>query len=103
MNLSAAKYTGELTPRNQEVYDLLVEGKTYDEIAKELIISYTTVKTHINIIFQKKFVHSRAELIALHWKECSVRLKNQTVILKELVGCLEKAIKATKELEAQND
>jgi DNA-binding NarL/FixJ family response regulator len=34
----------QLTPRQSEVFDLLVEGYTYREIAQELYISTTSVK-----------------------------------------------------------
>jgi FixJ family two-component response regulator len=43
----------ELTNREQEVLILLLENKSYDDIAKEIFISGTTLRTHRNNIFQK--------------------------------------------------
>ncbi len=53
-----------LSPREQQVLDLLVEGKTNGEIASALDIRQNTVKNHIARIFDKYNVNSRAELIS---------------------------------------
>ena len=42
-----------LTRREEEVLELLTQGITYKGVAKKLFISETTVKTHVNNIFQK--------------------------------------------------
>ena len=59
-----------LTPREQEVLQLILSGKSNREIAGTLFISESTVKTHTRNIFSKYDVGSRAELI-------STLLKNQ--------------------------
>ena len=59
-----------LTVREQEILEVLLEGKSNREIAAELFISENTVKTHVRNIFAKYGVGSRAELI-------STVLKNQ--------------------------
>ena len=61
-----------LTPREQEVLQLILSGKSNREIAGALFISESTVKTHVRNIFSKYDVGSRAELI-------STLLKNQRV------------------------
>ncbi|MGI6672741.1 MAG: helix-turn-helix domain-containing protein [Limnochordia bacterium] len=53
-----------LTAREQEVLEVLLAGKSTREIAAELFISESTVKTHIRNIYSKYDVRSRAELIS---------------------------------------
>jgi len=53
----------DLTPREGEVLDLLTKGVTYPGVAKQLFISETTVKTHVNNIFQKLQVHDRTQAV----------------------------------------
>ena len=55
----------ELTPREQEVWALLVEGMTNPEIADRLVISRSTAKAHVSSILSKIGVSNRAEAIAL--------------------------------------
>ncbi len=47
-----------------EVLDLLVKGFTYKEIASELAISYSTVQTYIQRIYEKLHVQSRSHAVA---------------------------------------
>ncbi|MEM7580299.1 MAG: response regulator transcription factor [Cyanobacteria bacterium P01_A01_bin.80] len=51
-----------LTPRESEVAHLVAVGATNQEIAKELFISESTVKTHINSIFNRLNLKNRAQL-----------------------------------------
>ena len=53
----------ELTLREIEVITLIESGLSNQEIAKKLVISMSTVKTHIKNIFSKYAVHSRTELL----------------------------------------
>jgi DNA-binding NarL/FixJ family response regulator len=55
----------ELTPRELEVLQLLAEGLTQAQIARELVISPRTVGTHIQNLLGKLDVHSRAQAVAL--------------------------------------
>ncbi len=52
-----------LTSRENEVLDLLTQGVNYKSIAQKLIISETTVKTHVNNIFQKLQVNDRTNAV----------------------------------------
>ena len=52
-----------LTGRENEVLDLLTQGINYKSIAQQLIISETTVKTHVNNIFQKLQVNDRTNAV----------------------------------------
>lgn len=51
-----------LTPRELEVARLVAVGSTNQEIAKELFISESTVKTHINSIFNRLNFKNRSQL-----------------------------------------
>ncbi len=53
-----------LSPREEQVYELIIEGRTNREISKTLFISESTTKVHIRHIFEKLGVHSRAEAAA---------------------------------------
>lgn len=59
-----ARETDNLTAREIEVLELLVKGYAYKEVAAELNISYSTVHTHIERIYNKLHVHSRSHAIA---------------------------------------
>ena len=50
-----------LTPREEEILELLVQGFRYREIADRLFISIDTVRTHVRHVYEKMHVRSRAE------------------------------------------
>ncbi len=52
-----------LTNREEEVLSLLLEGATYKDVARNLFISETTVKTHVNNIFQKLQVKEKTQAV----------------------------------------
>ncbi len=52
-----------LTQREEEVLELLTDGYNYKDVAKALFISDTTVKTHVNNIFQKLQVGDRTQAV----------------------------------------
>jgi len=53
-----------LSPREQEVLDLLARGYLYKEIADALNISVPTVNTYIRRIYEKLQVRSRSQAVA---------------------------------------
>lgn len=53
----------DLTSREEEVLDLLTQGNNYKDVANTLFISETTVKTHVNNIFQKLQVNDRTQAV----------------------------------------
>jgi LuxR family transcriptional regulator, maltose regulon positive regulatory protein len=57
----AARRAAALTPRENEVHELLAQGLTNEEIAKQLYISLSTTKVHIKHIYEKLGVRSRLE------------------------------------------
>lgn len=54
-----------LTPREMEIYSLLVKGATNKEIANELYLSEGTVRVYLTNIYSKLGVKSRAKAILL--------------------------------------
>ena len=58
-----------LTERELEVLELLAQGCLYKEIADKLRISYRTVSTHLEHIYEKLHVHSRTQAVAKHLRQ----------------------------------
>ena len=52
-----------LTKREREVFELLIQNKTTEEIAKDLKISEKTVRNHISNSMQKLGVKGRANAV----------------------------------------
>ncbi len=53
----------ELTPREREVFALLVRGLSNPEICQELVISEATAKTHVARILQKLALRDRVQAV----------------------------------------
>jgi len=56
-----------LTPREQEIAELVSAGLTTKEIASRAFVSENTVKQHLKRIFAKTDVRNRAELMQRVW------------------------------------
>lgn len=56
-----------ITPREQEVLQLLAKGITYSEIARQLDITHETVKKHLKNIYRKLRVSNKIEALT-KWK-----------------------------------
>lgn len=56
----------ELTERESEVFHLLGRGLNNQEIARELWISESTVKTHVTRLFAKLELRDRAQAVVLY-------------------------------------
>jgi two-component system, NarL family, nitrate/nitrite response regulator NarL len=59
----------QLTPREKEILESLVEGNSYKMIGTSLQISTETVKTHIKKIYEKLQVNSQTEAVSKAMKE----------------------------------
>jgi DNA-binding NarL/FixJ family response regulator len=74
LRTTSAPPTAGLTARELEVLTLLAEGLTPDELAARLFISARTVGTHIEHIFRKLGVRTRAQAVAVAFREGLVEL-----------------------------
>jgi len=56
----------QLTKQEQKIVELMLTGKTNKEIASEVFVSLSTVKTHINNLYKKLNLQSRDDLKNLY-------------------------------------
>lgn len=64
-----------LSPREYEVYKLLLLGLSYIEIARRLIVEKSTIFTHVLHIYSKLECNSRIELMGRRIKELEEEIK----------------------------
>lgn len=66
---STPRPTSALTPREEEVLDLVSQGKTNKEIANALFVSENTVRAHIRSLMQKLEMDNRTQLAVYGLRE----------------------------------
>ncbi|MFC4908229.1 response regulator [Actinomadura gamaensis] len=62
-----------LTAREREVLELVAAGMSNDEIARRLVLSTATAKTHVSRILAKVGARARAQLVVLAYESGMVR------------------------------
>ena len=76
VSAAAAQHTSrleDLTPREHEVLVLLAAGATNAEIATELLLGETTVKTHVSRVLMKLGARDRTQAVVLAYELGVVR------------------------------
>ncbi|MEO7312559.1 MAG: response regulator transcription factor [Chitinophagaceae bacterium] len=66
-NIKGVDY--DLSEREKEVLQLLVNGYSYKMIASEMFIAIDTVRSHIKKIYEKLHVNSKSEAVAKAFKD----------------------------------
>jgi len=65
--------TSALSPREQQVLELLAKGAPYKAIADQLSVSIDTVRMNVKHIYAKLHVHSRGEATAKYLQQSQFR------------------------------
>jgi DNA-binding CsgD family transcriptional regulator len=64
---------GSLTRREIEVLQLIADGLTSKRIAARLCLSVETVKSHLGVIYAKLGANSRAQAVAIGFRQGLLR------------------------------
>jgi len=65
----AKKESENLSPREQEILQLLTDGFLYKEISDKLNIGRETVRTYVRRIYEKLHVRTRTEAVVKHLRQ----------------------------------
>ncbi len=71
--LPASERLAVLTGREREVLSLVAAGLSNDDIARHLVVSPATAKTHVNRAMAKLGAHDRAQLVMIAYESGLVR------------------------------
>jgi DNA-binding NarL/FixJ family response regulator len=63
----------DLTKREREVLQLLVDGKSNEAVARQLVVSKHTVRNHVQNVLGKLDAHSKLEAVAIAVREGLVK------------------------------
>jgi DNA-binding NarL/FixJ family response regulator len=68
-----------ISRREQEIVQLLCKGYTNKQIARQLFISETTVKTHISNILAKLNLHDRMQIVVYYYNKINGAEASDTI------------------------
>ena len=77
MGAAKSDSVAALSPREQQVLELLAKGSAYKDIAHQLSLSIETVRMNVKHIYAKLHVHSRGEATAKYLQTTSFRVSKQ--------------------------
>lgn len=67
-SFSKSKIENNLTPREKDILELIANGFSNKEIAKQIYISEGTVRNTISIILDKLELRDRTQLAIYYWQ-----------------------------------
>ena len=70
------------TQQEETIKNLLLQGLKFEDISKNLCISLTTVKTHVNNIYQKRNYHSLQDLLVAEFNNENEKLRSKITELE---------------------
>jgi DNA-binding CsgD family transcriptional regulator len=70
---SPPEAAAELTPQMRRVLELVARGLSNSEIARELTLEVSTVKTHVSRLLSRLGLRNRENLIAFAWRSGLIR------------------------------
>ncbi|WP_461256069.1 helix-turn-helix transcriptional regulator [Treponema sp. R80B11-R83G3] len=77
--------SNDLTPRQQELFNMLLKGIPPKEIANNLNIAYNTLLYHQKKLYRKLGVHNIQELMAKYSHEVKDEPANEPVVESETI------------------
>lgn len=79
-----SKFNLPLTRREREILILIAKGRTNQEIADSLVLSYSTVRNHISSIFTKLEINNRAQATALAIYSGLIQVEDMLPMLEKI-------------------
>lgn len=75
-----------ISPRQQQMIDMIRAGKSNKEIAFELGITLATVRNHVHTTFRKLNVQARTQIMQIDMESTAKLLRETSLILADLIA-----------------